>query len=214
MLSRRILLFLMLLLFTPDRAAGQSAGRACFWPKPLAECKSWIITEPGLHLRLNEHATGDERLMFTLSLGFMKNTSALSAFGAELFGASDGDARGGVALRARRWLSPRSALDFVGGIHLDGTARDLHVGMGSPMLMTRITYADEIAASLRLDLLDLKCVGQYCGPQPDPDQSGMSPRVYVGAELGEKPGMYGTLIGVAGLIVLSLALLASWGDWY
>lgn len=158
----------------------------CFWPAPRTRCSSWFITEPGLYMRFTDRDPGDETLLFGYSLGWMRNMSTRNAWGGELFGGVEGEVRGGLALRARRWLSERTAMDVAVGAHLFGDASSQHVASGSPMFAVRITHADKLAAVARLDVLHLRCGANCDAALPDPN--GTSTRLYGGIELGSQLG--------------------------
>ena len=108
----------------PDTSA------VCWRPRPLAQCRAWVITEAALeapvsstsatHLLVGylngEGYVSDDfgaRLAFTL--GFMSNRGSKSAVG---FGMSmlNGDLPGRIEARYRRWLDPKTGIDVGFGI--------------------------------------------------------------------------------------------------
>jgi hypothetical protein len=169
------------------------ASQNCFWPTTKPRCSSWFITEPGLYMRFTDRYPGDETLLLGYSFGWMRNVSTRSAWGGELFGGVEGEVRGGLALRARRWLSGRAAMDVVVGAHLFGDASSQSVAAGSPMFGVRITHADKLAAVARLDVLNLRC-GANCDPTVVSNPNGTSTRFYAGIELGSQPGAVGAAL--------------------
>jgi hypothetical protein len=183
---------------------GQETPHACFSPKPMPRCGSWFITEAGVFKRFTDVQDGDESTLFAYSLGWMVNRNARSAFGGELFGGAEGEVRGGVAVRGRRWLSTRSALDLAVGVHLYGDASSQDVAFGSPMVKVRVTHADLIAATVRFDVLKLSC-GMDCYPGQVPNPNATSARLYLGVEAGAGVGVAGMV--VTGVVVV-LAILA------
>jgi hypothetical protein len=177
-------------------------SQGCFWPGPAPRCGSWFITEAGLFARFTDRHPGDENLLIGYSFGWMRNAGAHSSWGAELFGGTEGEVRGGFGVRARRWLSPRAAVDVAAGVHLFGDASSQDVASGSPMFAVRITHADKFAAAMRLDVLRLRC-GATCSPTSVPNPNGTSARLYIGAEAGSQFGLIG-----AGLTAVVVGLWA------
>jgi hypothetical protein len=109
----------------------------------------------------------------------------------------EGEVRGGLALRWRRWLGGRSSLDLAAGTHLLGDASSGTVRAGSPMFQARYTLGDQLGASARLDLLRIHngCPDETCSPR----ESWTSGRLYVGGEIGSS-------LGLGAMIVAGLAL--------
>jgi hypothetical protein len=196
---------------TGQQASGQQTSHACFAPRPRPRCDSWFITEAGLFRRFTDVQDGDESTLFAYSLGWMVNRGARSAVGGELFGGAEGEVRGGLAVRGRRWLSERSALDVSAGIHLYGDASSQNVAAGSPMVKVRLTHADLIAVTARVDVLKLQC-GSGCYPTPGggADPNATTTRFYLGAEAGAGVGVLGMV--VTGLVVLGAILVYAAGS--
>ncbi|MCI0353868.1 MAG: hypothetical protein L0099_02340 [Acidobacteria bacterium] len=166
----------------------QAPFQNCVWPAPQPRCSAWFATEAGLYVRFTDRQAGDETLLLAYSLGWMRNANTRSAWGAEVFGGLEGEVRGGLALRVRRWVPPLAAVDVAAGVHLFGDASSQDVTSGSPMLTVRITYADKVAAAARVDVLKLHC-GRDCSPAFVLNPNGTSTRLYIGAELGSQLGV-------------------------
>lgn len=180
------------------------SSQNCFWPAPTPRCSSWFITEPSLFMRFTDRHPDDETLLLGYSFGWMRNVSPRSAWGGELFGGVEGEVRGGLALRARRWLSGRAAMDVAVGAHLFGDASSQSVAGGSPMFALRVTHADKVAAVARLDVLKLRC-GASCDPASVSNPNGTSTRFYAGIELGSQPGAVGAALAAVAAGVWALS---------
>lgn len=178
------------------------AAGGCFRGAPADRCSWFLLTESGVHYRLTDLIPGDERVLFSGSLGLMVNTPGGAAWGGEAFAGLEGDLRGGLALRWRRWLGGRSSLDVAAGVHLLGNASGGAVRAGSPMVQARYTLGDLLGASARLDVLAIRngCPEAICFSRG----SWTSERLYVGGELGSSLGL-GAMV-LAGLAVSAFAL--------
>lgn len=182
-------------------ADAQAQQENCFWPGSQPRCISWFITEAGVYRRFTDLLEDDERTLFLVSFGWMRNVSKGTGLGAELFGGVEGEARGGIAVRMRQWLSRGMTVDAIAGVHLLGDASSQDVAAGSPMMTFRFGYADKIAAAVRLDVLKLRCK-EGCSPSAIPNPDATSTRFYLGLETGSKVGaafvvLGGLLIGAA-----------------
>jgi len=192
---------LPVLLVVPAIATAQ--GNPCFGPRPMPECRSWLVTEAGARLRLTDRFEGEQDLFFHYALGWMRNVGTRSALGAEAFGGSDGGARGGLALRGRQWLSDQVAADLVAGVHLLGDANGQEVKAGSPTFQARIGYADKLAIVGSVDILSLRCETEFgCDFVRDPNTR--RTRAYLGAELGSGLGVIGFAVTAAGFVLAAL----------
>jgi len=187
---------LALLAMLPAGAAGQAPARTCVWPGDPSVCSAWFVTEAGVHVRFTDVQPDDERVLVAYTVGWMGNVGPRAAAGVALFGGGEGEFRGGVAARARRWLSRRSAVDAMAGVHLIGDASSQDVRAGSPMVAVRLAYRDRLSAVARLDVLRLRC-GFNCLPQFVINPNGTSTRTYLGAELGSQLGVAGFLLTAA-----------------
>lgn len=187
-------------------AAAEGPPPAGFWPKPFPERSSWAITEIGIQVRLTDRHAGDELWMVSTNLGWMKNAGPRFAWGGEIFGATEGDVRGGLAARGRWWITHETALDAAAGVHLFGDATSQDVKRGSPMVTARLAWRDRIAAVVRYDVLGLSCGPTCVGGIADvPNPNATSRRLYVGTELGSKPGVVTMVISAAVLGAFALS---------
>lgn len=191
---RRRLIGAALLVLVPGALVAQAGGPACFKPHPAPQCSSWVITEAGARYRLTDQYQGEQEVFFHYAAGWMKNLGPRSALGVQAFGGSDGHARGGVAVRARRWLSARSSVDLVVGAHLLGDASAQEVKPGSPTFQLRMAHRDLVALVGSVDILALRCPG-FCEFVRDPNTT--RTRAFLGAEIGAGAGVVGMAITAA-----------------
>lgn len=177
--------------------AAQESSRLCFSPAPSPSCQSWWITEAGVRYRVSDRFPDEQDVFFHYALGWMRNIGPRMALGGEVFGGSDGHARGGVAARARRWLSPRASLDLVVGIHLVGNASSQEIKTGSPTVQVRLSRSDLVAVVASIDRLALHC-DLGCEFVRDPNTT--RTRAFLGLEVGSGlgvAGFAGTALGFA-----------------
>jgi len=178
-------------------------GNPCFSPRPLPPCRSWVVTETGVRLRLSDRYEDEQELFVHYALGWMRNVGGRTALGVEAFGGSDGHARGGLAIRGRRWLSDRVAADLVAGVHLMGDASAQEVKPGSPTFQARLGWADKVALVGSVDILSLRCP-EFCQFVRDPNTT--RTRAYLGAELGSGLGVFGFAVTAVGFLVMGLVI--------
>lgn len=182
--------------------AQDSVPGGCFRGGPRERCTWFTLTEASVHYRLTDILSDDERLWYGFALGFMVNTRRGTALGGEAFAGVEGDVRGGLALRWRRWLGPHASLDLAAGVHLAGDASSGTVQPGSPMLQASLVAGDRIGATARLDVLRLKhsCLEAACFQRTDRTTQ----RFYLGGQVGSGLGLGAGL--AAGLAFLAFAL--------
>ncbi len=173
----------------------------CFTPQPASQCRSWVITEAGAWLRISDRYEGEQDVFFHYALGWMRNVGARTALGGELFGGSDGHARGGVAVRARQWVSGQVGLDVVAGVHLLGDASGQKVEAGSPSVQLRLGYADKVALVGSVDRLSLRC-DLGCEFVRDPNTT--RTRGFLGLEVGSGLGALGIAGTAVGFAIVAL----------
>ena len=134
-----VLLMISLLIATPgwgDTTTSSTRAQPKRWfsftPRPLPECRHFLITEFGVVYRCDNppKAEADVWTTFLAEAGFMSNVTFRSAIGCTLFGESGGDgSRVGIRGRYRLWLKPRgkgpqrSSLDITPGVILWGTRK-------------------------------------------------------------------------------------------
>jgi hypothetical protein len=186
-----------------DTTPPRRATRGCFHGGPADRCAWFTLTESGVQYRLSDVLPGDERLLYGFTLGLMVNRADRSALGGEAFAGVEGDVRGGVAVRWRRWLGRSSSLDLAAGVHLVGDASSGHVHPGSPMLQATLIAGDRIGASARLDVLRLSnsCPDATCVTRT----SGTSERLYVGGQVGSGLGLGAALAVGFGIVAFVLS---------
>jgi hypothetical protein len=204
----RLIVTTGLLALVAGAAPAQEAPRAtrgCFRGGPAGECRWFMITESGLGYRVSEVVAGDERALFSFNLGAMVNRGDNSALGAYGFLNFEGEGRGGLGLRYRRWLSESAGLDLSAGVHLQGNASSGLVSAGSPTIQARVMVEDLVGVTARLDLLRVKggCFSEPCAGRTDRTDT----RIYVGVEGGSWLGTAGFAAGAA-FIALLLAIFA------
>lgn len=125
-----------------------------FSPRPLRECRYFLITEFGVVYRLDKapEADADVWTTFFAEMGFMRNVALRSAVGCALFGEGGGDgSRAGIRGRYRLWLKPGgkglscSSLDITSGVIMWGSHKYAYPtlsGLDDPDLhSTRLLYA-------------------------------------------------------------------------
>lgn len=181
--------------------AAQVGGPACFGPHPAPRCGSWVITEVGARYRLTDQYEDEQNVFFHYAVGWMKNLGPRSAVGVQAFGGSDGRARGGLALRGRRWLSERRSVDLVVGAHLLGDASGQEVQAGSPTFQVRVAHRDLVALVGSVDILVLRCP-EFCEFTRDPNTT--RTRAFLGAEVGSGAGVVGFALTAAGFVVAAI----------
>jgi len=182
------------------------ATRGCFRPRPAAQCRWFVVTDAGFNYRLTNVIAGDERLLLSYGIGAQINhRNGRTALGGLVFGAIEGEIRGGLALRTRWWLGSRSAVDLTSGVHLFGEASGGSIA-GSPMLAARLVPWDLVGLNARLDLLSIRngCLEVPCQTRGDYSSS----RFSLGAEAGGWLGTTG-IIGTGVLIAILLITFAA-----
>jgi hypothetical protein len=103
-------------------------------PKPLPDCKTFLITEIGYFYRVNSTPEGLRKYPHNIvsNLGFMVNLSDVFALGATTHVSFDTeDFRGGFKIRGRRWLSTRYSVDLSMGLILWNSRDDKNPGISS-----------------------------------------------------------------------------------
>lgn len=215
------------------QAHGSSRSTFCAQGAPANRCALFPIIEAGAHLRLTDHRPGATPILVNYALSFMANSGARTALGAEIFAGYEGEIRGGVALRMRRWLGPHTGLDVTAGVHLFGSANSddprcdfefpgdftcgaspysATVARGSPMLQARLGYRDIVAVSTRLDVLRMTGYRQDCssGQCESNLATRTSARLYLGAEVGSHAGLAAQVATGLAVVVVGVVAVAAW----
>ena len=197
---------------------------------PLRERHIFPITEVGVNYRLSPSPTrthiqihGDKTYIntndynstvyMTSDLGLMKNMSSRYSFGASHFlgfSLSEGEFRGGLRFRARRWLSGHSSIDLSPGLLLWETSEDFKFPGFTGSLDFKIE--EWIALTLTFEFLRAKYDERTSYSNRYITKYENDVAVYFGIKSGSKGGLIAT-IAAAGtsLIFLFLYLFYS-GD--
>jgi len=90
--------------------------------RPLAETRSFMITELGVLARIGDYPYigDDSRMALSFDLGWMKNISERGAVGFSGYALVHPTTRMGIRARYRRWLSRKTSIDISPGILLAG----------------------------------------------------------------------------------------------
>ncbi|HEX7079321.1 MAG TPA: hypothetical protein VF363_12935 [Candidatus Eisenbacteria bacterium] len=177
--------------------------------RPLPECTSFAITEVGYLVPLNsvDAARGDREGSFVVDYGWMKNRSPSNALGVVAhLDAGSYRARFGPALRYRRWLSRRTAIDYEAGVSLLGSEDDRNFDFKAPGFFGQVNW--QVEGILSITAQAGSRAVRYTGPSDLApglaDQRGIDLRL--GAKVGSGVGL-GAVAGAAtALIALILAL--------
>ena len=141
-----------LILAAPAVAVGQS----CFRGRLEPACRAFTVLEFTGGIRLTEKSVPTDRNQTFLywSGGYLKNIGSRSALGAafKLTADSDGHRYGPVA-RYRRWLGPRSSLDFAPGIYVGGKENFTAPRFPSPTADVALNYRDWLGFAIGIDAL-------------------------------------------------------------
>lgn len=179
---------------------------------PLAKTKSFLITECGVSYRLfrsPDYVIDDNHAVHVeWELGWMRNTTPNWAFGVTgYFGADDNASVIAVKSRARRWLTPETALDFSAGpiIQTFGDYRDHAPGLAAGVTLMK---GDLIGISLNYELTPYRYL--ITSPSDEPlGKSGTRHELYAGARFGSYAG---TAVGIGIPIGLVLWIISAVDD--
>jgi len=190
-----------------------------FRPGPASETKWFSIAELGVAARVTgEKATpGDKPTAYLSDHGFMRNVSNRYAAGLVLHGEAGGHrGRLGPAIRVRRWLDGRSAVDVqAGALMLGGESQGVDFRGPAPFAQVSFSAGDVIVLHAQAQAHAVHLRGSY------PHVGGLPPTgidedfndlvTHVGVKLGTVPGRVGTLV-VAALGGLTLIALSNVED--
>jgi len=190
---RRILVlsFLAAVLLVPaDLSATQRVLSWC--GAPLAETRSFLITEFGYNLRLIRntapHPGGDNNFHFVWELGWMRNTSPRWAVGGSAYFSIDDDgSRLAAKARLRRWLERNWSLDLGAGPTFKSFSSyfDESPGLVAGIALTR---SDLAALTLTYELIPYT-EHIFGGDNADPlRHDGVESTLYLGLRAGSYPG--------------------------
>lgn len=173
--------------------------------RPLPECTSFAITEMGVLVSLNsvDASRGDRDGSFVVDYGWMKNRSRSSALGVTAHVDAGSRTRFGPALRYRRWLSRRTAIDYEAGLLLLGSDDDPNFDFRAPGFLGQVDWQVEGILSITAQV-ESRAV-RYTGP---PDLApGLADQHGIDLRLGAKVGSGVGLGAAAGAATAALALI-------
>lgn len=184
-----------------ESVAVRPAQGLCFRCRPYPECRAFFVTNSGAYFELGGRS-GANPMRGIVDWGAMVNLSSKDAIGGSWFvSVAENELSTGPVLRWRRWLGPTQSLDFAVGTPVAGgnLARP-----GSVLGLVRYSpvYWLGIAARPEMVRYDDEYICDAAGCRA---VSGTRARLYLGAEVGELPGLVlGASAGVAaGLLVLA-----------
>jgi hypothetical protein len=191
-------------------------AQPCLSLKPAPACRSSLITEFGYSykitppLKLGREETG--RRYVTSELGYLYNLNAKYGLGFTHFTGWDvgHDLRGGLKLRLRKWLNPKTSLDLSGGVFLWGLEnynlkRSTFIGGAS------LNFSEWAAVNVMVEVLEPKPYGysySYFNGVHSPRWRNIG--VYLGCKLSSKPGLVlNTTAAAVGAVYAILYVMAS-----
>ena len=103
-------------------SAAPALAQVCFRPRPLATCRSTLITEFAVGTRMPSNGPSGRDRYVSTKFGWMANVAAHSAVGGAFqFGIDDEeDARLAFKPRYRHWLTDATSVDLAAGVLLSG----------------------------------------------------------------------------------------------
>lgn len=170
--------------------------------EPYPERRVFYVTNSGAYVRLGS-GLGGGRMRVILDGGAMVDLSPKNAVGGSWFIA--GDEAGlstGPVLRWRRRLGPTQSLDFAVGTPI---ASDGSVRPGSLLGLVKYNPVHWFGVAARPELVRHSDYNDAAGQR---QVSGTKARLYLGAELGGKPGRVVGTVAVV-LLLVGLAALAA-----
>ena len=176
--------------------------------RPLAETRSFMITEFGVLARIDDYPYGgdDSRIQFSFDLGWMKNISPRDAVGGSGYAVvSDPTTRLGLRARYRRWLSRGSSIDVSPGVLLGGEDSAIEYDPPGFVLGATLNAGDLVA--LTVDAEYAKNLDLVHDTPPLQWEKRTDVAWRAGAKLGSGLG----LLGAAGLFGLVLYIGLSGG---
>ncbi len=181
-----------------------------FTPRPLLECKSFLITEFGFSFGLDKPSDKTNLRLLTWELGYMVNRDEHSAIGGTFVidvEPDGGASRLGLKARYRYWLSGNRSVDIAPGILLtnwkdkfDFPSFTCHAGLN---------LNKWFAITGQVDIVRWKTSGYECTLQNGQTQftwqekTVTKPEWYVGFKFGTPAGAG---IGTSAIVVAALAV--------
>ena len=176
--------------------------------RPLAETRSFMITEFGVLARIDDYPYigGDSRTAISFDLGWMKNISERGAVGFSGYAlVSDPTTRLGIRARYRRWLSRKTSIDISPGVLLGGEDSGIEYDPPGFVLGATLNAGDLVALSVDAEYARNLDLVHDTPPFQWEKRTDVAWRA--GAKLGSGLG----LLGAAGLFGLILAIGLSGG---
>jgi hypothetical protein len=186
-----------------DPVAVPASDGLCFRARPASECRVFFLTNAGPYVQLD--ALDVDRLRFTVEWGAMVNVSSTDAVGGSWFivGQSGDNFAAGPVLRWRRWLGPTESLDVAFGTPI--ISRE-SFDVGSVLGLLKYSPVSWLGVAARPELIRSSvyhCTVDGCPPPVRESRR----RLYLGAELGELPGLgLGVAAGITVGVVMALFL--------
>jgi hypothetical protein len=175
---------------------------------PLAETRSFMITEFGVLARIddNPYIVADPRIAFSFDLGWMKNISESGAVGFSGYAlVSDPTTRMGIRARYRRWLSQKTSIDVSPGVLLSGEDSGIEYDPPGFVLGATLNAGDLVALTVDAEYARNRDLVHDTPPFQWEKRTDVAWRA--GAKLGSGLG----LLGAAGLVGLVLYIGLSGG---
>lgn len=205
----RLFLFGLVVVLLAGRADGEERPQAhalCWRGRPAPECRSFLITETGVLMRIDEYPyqQGTSRACVAFDLGWMKNVSRTSAIGLTGYALSGGPStRYGARARYRHWQSRSTSVDLTAGILLQGEDNLIDYDPPGFVAGAALNSGDLISLTVEAEYAKYQDFGSGGGPVQALGRSDMTWRA--GAKLGSGLGLVGglALVGLTILIVAS-----------
>jgi hypothetical protein len=183
----------------PATASSQTTQRdtvprpTCFRGRPKPRCDSFWFTEFAATPRLNANPSGagGPDYYYTWDYGLMSNVGEKKALGGGLFlGGEDDGFRFGVKFRYRRWLTPRTPLDFSPGILIAGGDNQRKPQFPGFTGSVGVMHADLVGIAVQFEVV------------PDSART-LETAWYGGVKFGSYPGL---IMSVVGPIIIAIAI--------
>jgi len=184
-----------------------SKKKFSYTPKPLSECKSFLITECGFSYGLDKRSNQTNPWLYTWELGYMVNRDEHSAIGGTVFISSEADRiqiRLGLKGRYRYWLSKNQSVDIAPGILITGSKDKFE--FPSFTCQTGLNLSSWFAITGQVDIVRRKTFTYgptWFAPQ---EKTVTKPEWYLGLKLGTPAGAG---IGTLAVIVAALAMVSN-----
>ncbi len=178
-----------------------------FNPKPLSECKSFLITECGFSYGLDKRSGQTNLGLFTWELGYMVNRDEHSAIGGTVFISSETDRiriRLGLKGRYRYWLSKDQSLDIAPGILITGSKDKFK--FPSFTCQTGLNLSSWFAITGQVDIMRSKKFDYESTLFAPQEKTVTKPEWYLGLKLGTPAGAG---IGTVAVLVAALAVASN-----